>query len=532
MSHAPNDIYTVDVIEAFVDQVRNQELITTVSNVGDTWTIFTDDTHDMSKRAEVEIDSVTYAIFNVVEDVSFDITSTTPITGSVWKAKAPYYYHGTPQAVNALLKKINSTPKYPCIYLHEIFNEKEDRTKTSNVLKTVSMSLFFMADANSQSLTLEQHSTLKAQPMQNLKEFFVKALEASPNIGLFDSDNVIPRTQWGTFQDSKGNPKSIFDDQLSGVELKISLPILRYILNCDGLIVFKCPECPPGGGGGTVNVNQSDGDLIANVVGTTPSANFNVADSPVKSTGVVFSDSVQATDTYTIADNTFTDSDGSNLTSEYGLNIVCTPTVVKSGIIYQRPIYGGQTTEFASGDASSNLDAGLYDYTPVLNPVSVAQLDNDATNPVLTLLNDNTFGDKKRLVDEIGGQTFGSGVGTDCLTGLMWQLVPDSPNSWLSALTNTAASTLAGFSDWRLPTTNELLSLANYFIGSGGLDYTPFDQTLEGDDLWSNETFPNDTLRAYVLFFNLDAVDITININRAEKTALVRYMMVRTELST
>jgi len=137
MPHLPNDIYTVNVIADFVDAIRATEPITLITNVGDLYTISTAITHDLADMAEVEIDGATYIILNVVTDVSFDISSPNAIVGAQWKALAPYYYHGTRMAVNEDLSMIGGK-KYPCVYLHEIFNEKENRDRMSNTaLKSI-----------------------------------------------------------------------------------------------------------------------------------------------------------------------------------------------------------------------------------------------------------------------------------------------------------------------------------------------------------------------------------------------------------
>ncbi len=52
---------------------------------------------------------------------------------------------------------------------------------------------------------------------------------------------------------------------------------------------------------------------------------------------------------------------------------------------------------------------------------------------------------------------------TDNCTGLMWQRTPQGGTmSWIDALVFARDLTLAGFSDWRLPNVNELLSIVDY----------------------------------------------------------------------
>lgn len=52
---------------------------------------------------------------------------------------------------------------------------------------------------------------------------------------------------------------------------------------------------------------------------------------------------------------------------------------------------------------------------------------------------------------------------TDNCTGLMWQRTPPGNTmSWIDALVFARNLTLSGFSDWRLPNVNELLSIVDY----------------------------------------------------------------------
>lgn len=79
----------------------------------------------------------------------------------------------------------------------------------------------------------------------------------------------------------------------------------------------------------------------------------------------------------------------------------------------------------------------------------------------------------------------GDGTVTDLNTGLMWQQSPDLVNksSFSNALTGAAAFSLAGYTDWRLPTVKELYSLINFSgnTGSSELDAIPYINTNYSD---------------------------------------------------
>ena len=67
----------------------------------------------------------------------------------------------------------------------------------------------------------------------------------------------------------------------------------------------------------------------------------------------------------------------------------------------------------------------------------------------------------------------GKDVVTDSRTGLMWQKEYVTDKTWQDALKYCEDSTYAGYSDWRLPNKNELVSLVNYDKPEKPLSYFP-----------------------------------------------------------
>lgn len=350
MASFPENPYTVDVIGEFVDRIRAVEAITNITNPsGNTWLIETSLTHTLRNGQYVVIDGTAYAVANVIQDVSFEITSTTPVVSSQWKAEAPYYYHGTPIKINeAIVQQKPDTRKFPMVCLFEIFDDHKKRDVEGNKIKSPECRLFFMDDAQTQSSS-EQHHVNKVQPMEDLEELFLDELVLHPFIGEIKTEFTSrPRADWGVFLQNVGNDKRIINWKLSGVELQLRIPIEVGFGGCNDTRPISCPSycdltdsldpsvsgacinASPNlagiqaeicvGGGGDVTIEDSAGGGIAVVPAP---ATYNVADSPITSSGGNFNDAVLATATYVIADNTYTDSDGSGKTEEYGTNIVC-----------------------------------------------------------------------------------------------------------------------------------------------------------------------------------------------------------------
>ncbi len=90
---------------------------------------------------------------------------------------------------------------------------------------------------------------------------------------------------------------------------------------------------------------------------------------------------------------------------------------------------------------------------------------------------------------------------TDNCTGLMWQKTPPGNTmSWIDSLVFARDLTLAGFSDWRLPNVNELLSIVDYGRYPGMAINPVFDIPV-GDDVagYGAESFWSSTSYAATL---------------------------------
>jgi hypothetical protein len=88
-------------------------------------------------------------------------------------------------------------------------------------------------------------------------------------------------------------------------------------------------------------------------------------------------------------------------------------------------------------------------------------------------------------------ETPGNGVVIDHVTGLMWQQSANvSPRIWDYAMTYCENLTLAGYTDWRLPTRIELQSIVDYTRSFPAIDTAVFTGTPDQYSYWTS------TLRA------------------------------------
>lgn len=91
-------------------------------------------------------------------------------------------------------------------------------------------------------------------------------------------------------------------------------------------------------------------------------------------------------------------------------------------------------------------------------------------------------------------------------TGLIWQQsIPKEKYKWEDAVYYCENLTYAGYSDWRLPTPQELLTIVNNSKSDPAIDTTYFPNTPSGN-FWSSYTSVNGTNDAWYVYFDLGNV--------------------------
>ena len=92
----------------------------------------------------------------------------------------------------------------------------------------------------------------------------------------------------------------------------------------------------------------------------------------------------------------------------------------------------------------------------------------------------------------------GDGTVSDNNTGLMWQQTDGGEMTWENAASYCSNLTLAGHSDWRLPTGIELFGINNYNHLNPALN-TAYFTTTTADYWWTNETQVDDATKVWVV---------------------------------
>jgi len=174
-------------------------------------------------------------ISGIVSNVRTTTFVTGKVSSSAWESGAPFYFHGTPLEINVLLGQVPSSKnKYPAIFLFEpiLMNENNDITQV--VGASPKLQIYFMHDwASQEQWTTGDHYTNIIDDMDELKREFIKKLKANKYVKKITDYSTVRHAKWGLFFNDQGYKNQVFNDQLSGVELEITLDIKRIIDGCD-----------------------------------------------------------------------------------------------------------------------------------------------------------------------------------------------------------------------------------------------------------------------------------------------------------
>jgi hypothetical protein len=96
----------------------------------------------------------------------------------------------------------------------------------------------------------------------------------------------------------------------------------------------------------------------------------------------------------------------------------------------------------------------------------------------------------------------GDGTVTDKVTGLMWQqAVPPASYTWANAVAYCPTLTLAGHSDWRLPSVIELVSIVDLGQFSPSINGKYFPST-PANFFWSSSPVAGSPSLAWLVYFD------------------------------
>lgn len=250
---------TYKLIEMIVNAIDNTISLTSISLLsGSRYIITTSSTKWLNVQRNYTIGGDSYKVVDIDPNTSFTIELTdgqsAPVATSM-TIPLPFFYHGTIMFMNQERTQIlNSENKTPFIYFNEPSNDTTYSSELDARDRDSDCDLYFMTDADHENWTNEKHYFFAVAGMENLIKSFIQAAKNVSFVGELDNFGSESHVKWGTFVE-KGHLKSIFNENLSGKKLQITIPFLK--MDCD----FE--YTPPTGG--TANVENSDQSYTASV---------------------------------------------------------------------------------------------------------------------------------------------------------------------------------------------------------------------------------------------------------------------------
>lgn len=233
---------TVDIVGDLINSMSIVININTiVDNLDNTYTIETCNTGYLFPNYKFTIDGVNYKVLDeagkdFVFNEKFTIEGNTIPTGLVITLPELKYYHGTVIATKSELdKKQLSVDKFPMVYLLEVLEDNFNNEEDSRIDRNSNLRLFFLSETAGNDWSTDNHYDYSIKPMRNMVYNFINYINNSNKIGKFDTYKAINHAKFGVYTADKGHTRRVFNDDLSGVELKIDLPIIKTKSDCNNI---------------------------------------------------------------------------------------------------------------------------------------------------------------------------------------------------------------------------------------------------------------------------------------------------------
>jgi len=157
----------------------------------------------------------------------------TPFRGDTVIAPSILFLHGTPSSTNNeyLVVSQRTLNKTPFIWLLVSY-EYDNLPLDSSVVASYKARLFFMDWANTPKWSNDNHNDLVIKPMENLSNAFIKVIEDNYTFKRLDGFTRRPRPRFGVEITNKGSDKTIIHEDLSGIDLSVTLEMYDTKLCC------------------------------------------------------------------------------------------------------------------------------------------------------------------------------------------------------------------------------------------------------------------------------------------------------------
>ena len=267
-----------------------------VDNGGGSYTLLVDNTYYLHNLSKLTIDSNDYRVKSFILNNTLVITGTVLPTVDVFILPSPIFVHGTPKKVSGELTT-KQVKEYPLIWLLEFLDADYDDDFNSSITTVLDLNLFFLTDIHFENWDLTTHTTQAIDPMSNEIDFLIKIFQKRTDLfGEFTGHTVIDHVNFGEYITNQGYDKQILTDQVSGSQLKITLPYVVDVCN-DTVIVSNC-----------LPVTITENSIFKELVPSGGSFNYNTgscADGVAENSDATFQTNVPSGGTTVLSDTTY-----------------------------------------------------------------------------------------------------------------------------------------------------------------------------------------------------------------------------------
>lgn len=173
-----------------------------------------------------------------VDSISYNyVTATGSVTpsGSTYTAPSFTFFYGTPIQIQAEMDRIyDKETMYPFIAFMEVMNTNYDHSIGSNLSRDIPIFTFFMDGCDWKNWTTAQHQSQCIKPMGQACNEWVEFLRNHKDVSRVRLISSTRTDHMGASLNvtTNGHTTKLFNQQVSGVELRMLIPI-KKTRNCD-----------------------------------------------------------------------------------------------------------------------------------------------------------------------------------------------------------------------------------------------------------------------------------------------------------
>lgn len=208
-------IYKVDVVSAGIFLLYVDDLVYTAINqtlsIGGNPYVVTDLDDTMGNNKITVSGSITPA----------------PCTFNLYRF---FFFHGTPVDTAMELGNLKqASNKYPMIWLWEEFSEEMNWDIGEAIDRKTTCSLFFLDQSDPKMSPTDSRWTAYVKPMYKFRDYFMNYLQTQRQDFLIweQTTKDIPKNKFGVWLAAKGSEKSLFVDNLAGVQMSGTFTIYK-----------------------------------------------------------------------------------------------------------------------------------------------------------------------------------------------------------------------------------------------------------------------------------------------------------------